>query len=72
MLNYDPHMSWADEDLSLVQTFDLIDLDQMFANSPDARIINNENLISQNLSKEYTDQIYQNTDTDLHLLANVE
>ena len=72
MLNYDPHMSWADEDLSLVQTFDLIDLDQMFANSPDARIINNENLISQNLSKEYTDQIYQNTDTDLGFAPSCE
>ena len=65
MLTYDPQMSWEDEDLTLVRTMDLIDLDLLFANTPEAKIINNENLISPNLSKEFTDQIFENSDGEL-------
>lgn len=65
MLTYDSHMPWQDENLDLINCFDLIDLDQQFANSPHSKIINNFNLISPNLSREYTDQIFSNADDEL-------
>lgn len=65
MLDYDPHMPPEGEDLTLIKTFDLIDLDQLFYNNPDARVINNENLISREFSKEFTDAIFQNCDGEL-------
>ena len=64
-LTFNPQLSWAEEDLKLVKMFSLINLDKLFADSPGARIVNNETLVSQNLSKEFTDAIYQNSDGEL-------
>lgn len=58
-------MHWKDEDLSVMKLFDLIDLDKLFMNSPGARIVNNETLVSQNLSKDFTSAIYQNSDGEI-------
>ena len=53
------------EDLGLSRLFSLIDLDKMFSETPEARIINNETLVSQKLSKEFTDAVYSNSDGEL-------
>ena len=50
------------EDLGLSRLFSLIDLDKMFSETPEARIVNNETLVSQKLSKEFTDAVYSNSD----------
>lgn len=43
----------------------LIDLDELFHNTPGARIINNDTLVSSKFSKEFNDAIYNNCDGDL-------
>ena len=58
-------MSWTEEDLSLIRTFSLINLDRMFEDTPEARIVNNENMISQDLAREYNEQIFQSIDGEL-------
>ena len=58
-------MHWDEEDLGVSRLFTLLNLDEMFANTPEAKIINNETLVSQKLSKEFTDAIYSNSDGDL-------
>lgn len=65
MPGYDPYMTPEQEDMSLVKTFDLINLDQLFYSNPEAKVINKQDLISQNLSKEFTDTIFQNCDGEL-------
>ena len=54
-----------EEDLGVSRLFSLIDLDSMFAHTPEAKIVNNENLVSQKLSKEFTDAVYSNSDGEL-------
>lgn len=53
------------EDMSLQRLFTLIDLNDLFRRTPHARIVNNETLTSQKLSKEFTDAIYSNSDGEL-------
>ena len=53
------------EDLNLERYFTLINLDEAFANNPNARILNNDTLISKKLSTEFTDAIYSSCDGDL-------
>lgn len=64
-LPYNAYMDWSEENLELLKTFDLINLDELFVQSPGARIVNNETLVSQNLSKDFTTAIYQNSDGDI-------
>ena len=53
------------EDMSLSRRLSLINLDELFAATPGARIVNNETLVSQKLSKEFTDAVYSNSDGEL-------
>lgn len=54
-----------DEDLEVMRLFTLLNLDEEFAKNPYAKVINNETLVSQKLSKEFTDAIYSNSDGEL-------
>lgn len=53
------------EDMGVSRLFTLIDLERLFSDTPEAKIVNNETLVSQKLSKEYTDAVYSNTDNEL-------
>lgn len=54
-----------DEDLTPCRLFTLIDLDAMFYNNPDARIINSETLTDPKPAKNFTDAIYSSCDGEL-------
>ena len=53
------------EDMELERFFTLINLDEAFSQNPNARILNNDTLISKKLSTEFTDAIYSSCDGDL-------
>lgn len=61
-----------DEDMSELRMFTLIDLDKEFYNTPSAKILNNDTLVSKQLSKEYTDAIYSNCDAELGFVPTCE
>lgn len=54
-----------EEDMSLQRLFTLIDFDDLFKRTPEAKIINTDTLVAQKLSKEFTDAIYSNSDGEL-------
>lgn len=54
-----------DEDISHIRHFTVIDLEQLFANSPNARIVNNSSLITSSLSEDIVKNIYSNCDGEL-------
>lgn len=54
-----------EENLTASRLLTLVNLDEEFANNPDARIINNGTLIAKKPSKEFTDAIYSNCDGEL-------
>lgn len=53
------------EDMSELRMFTLIDLDKEFFNTPSAKIINHDTLVSKQLSQEYAEAIYSNCDVEL-------
>lgn len=55
-----------------VRYLKLINLDQMFANSPNARAINNEALISKKISEDFTSAIYSTCDGELGFVPSCE
>jgi hypothetical protein len=50
----------------------ILDFDKLFADSPNAKIINNESLLANKVSKEMTDAIYSNVDGDLGFVPTCE
>ena len=54
-----------DEDVSCLRHLTLIDLDQLFKNSPGARIINSDSLAVADLSDDVVKSIYSNCDGEL-------
>lgn len=60
------------EDDRLVRHISLINLDQMFENSPGAKIINNETLVGKNLATEFVDSIYTKCDDALGFVPMCE
>lgn len=60
------------EDNSFTRHMKLINLDKLFINSPNARIINNESLMSRSLSADFIKSIYSNTDGDLGFVPSCE
>lgn len=67
-----PILRPEDEDLSRDRLFTLIDLDEMFNSVPNAKIVNNDMLISRKLSKEFSDAIFSNCDGDLGFVPTCE
>lgn len=61
----DPNILPEQEDMKLYKMFTLIDLDQEFANTPDAKIINTEHLVSKKLSEDFTKVLYSNSGGEL-------
>ena len=59
------HITPEMEDVGVSKRFTLLNLDEEFAKTLGARVINNETLTSQKLSKEFTDAIYYNSDGEL-------
>jgi len=55
----------VEEDTEVCRMFTLLDLDKMFEQNPDARIVNNEALVSKKLSVEFTNAIYSQSDGEL-------
>lgn len=68
----DLNITPEEEDLSLHRLFTLINLDELFAQTPDAKIINNDTLVSQKLSKEFTDALYSNSDGELGFVPSCQ
>lgn len=60
------------EDNRLSRHMKLINLDKLFANSPNARIINNDSLTGKSLSDDFIKSIYSNTDGDLGFVPTCE
>lgn len=56
----------------LVRHLKLLNLDRMFADSPDARVINNESLVSKKLSEDFTRAIYSNCEGELGFVPSCE
>ena len=54
-----------DEDVSCLRHLTLIDLDQLFKNSPGARIVNSDSLAVADLSDDVVKSIYSNCDGEL-------
>ena len=56
----------------LVRHLKLLNLDEMFVNSPNARILNNEALLSKKLSEDFTSAIYSTCDGELGFVPSCE
>ena len=50
----------------------LLNLDEMFVNSPNARVLNNEALLSKKLSDDFTSAIYSTCDGELGFVPSCE
>jgi hypothetical protein len=61
-----------EEDVSSYRHFELVDLEQVFAANPDAKIINSDSSVTKNLAKDMTDIIFSNCDGDLGFVPSCQ
>lgn len=47
----------------------IVDFDDMFLRNPDAKIINQNSLVSSNVAKEYTDAVFSDLDEEISFVA---
>lgn len=59
-------------DLPLTRIFAMINLEEEFANTPHAVIVNNETMVAKKISESYTDAIYRNVDGELGFVPTCE
>lgn len=73
-LEFDTETSLYKEDMELTKMLSLIDLQQTFAMTPGARIVNNSELISEGnkLSKDFTNLLYSNGDGELGFVPSCQ
>ena len=60
----------GEENVNATRMLRLNNLDEMFASSQGARIINDETLVGKNLAKDFTDAIYSISDSELGVVRN--
>ncbi len=56
----------------VMRLFTLLNLDEEFARTPGAKVINSESLVSKKLSKDFTDAIYSNSDGELGFVPSCQ
>lgn len=61
-----------EEDVSSYRHFELVDLEQVFAANPDAKVINSDCSVTKNLAKDMTDIIFSNCDGDLGFVPSCQ
>ena len=61
-----------EEDVSSYRHFELVDLEQVFAANPDAKVINSDSSVTKNLAKDMTDIIFSNCDGDLGFVPSCQ
>src|SRR5574344_1949687 len=61
-----------EEDVSSYRHFELVDLEQVFAANPHAKIINSDSSVTKNLAKDMTDIIFSNCDGDLGFVPSCQ
>ena len=60
----------GEENVNATRMLRLNNLDEMFASSQGARIINDETLVGKNLAKDFTDAIYSISDSELGVILS--
>jgi len=61
-----------EEDIELYRHFKLIDLEQLFASSPNAKCINTDSSVTKDLAKSMTDSVFSNCDGDLGFVPSCQ
>ncbi len=61
----DPNLIDFDNNMDLVRLFTLIDLDELYRNSPGARIVNSRHMVGCDTMEEFTKQIYSSGEDDI-------
>ena len=61
-----------EEDIELYRHFKLIDLEQLFASSPNAKCINTDSSVTKDLAKNMTDSVFSNCDGDLGFVPSCQ
>lgn len=58
--------------INLKHALSMVDYNQLFLDSPDAIIANDDNILSSNLSKEFVDKVCSNNDGELAFIPSCE